>query len=170
MIRTSIMDFDCGLSLKINLNMIVYIVCVVLTIYGTHNIILQVIIVTYHISLYNSSSKKTWDILLQIHNYLISDIIQGKTFVPITILGNLLAIFALWSISFIILYGIDMKFPPFHNSNLYGFYVVSSNYKQQHVSINTSLWQEILIVHSTPSMIEQARLRATSILLVYYVI
>ena len=37
------MDFDCGLSLKINLNMIVYIVSVVLTIYGTHNIILQVI-------------------------------------------------------------------------------------------------------------------------------
>ena len=32
------------------------------------------------------------------------------------------------------------------------------------------LWQEILIVHSTPSMIEQARLRATSILLIYYVI
>ena len=32
------------------------------------------------------------------------------------------------------------------------------------------LWQGILIVHSTPSMIEQARLRATSILLIYYVI
>ena len=77
MIRTSIMDFDCGLSLKINLNMIVYIVSVVLTIYRPHTIILQVIIVTYHISLYNSSSKKIWDILLQIHNYLISDIIQG---------------------------------------------------------------------------------------------
>ena len=98
------MDSDCGLSYKINLNMIVYIVSVVLTIYGTHNIILQVIIVTYHISLYNSSSKQTWDILLPIHNYLISDIIQGKTFVLITILGNLLAMFVLWSISFIILY------------------------------------------------------------------
>ena len=133
------MDFDCGLSLKIYLNMIAYIVSVVLTIYGTHTIILQVIIVTYLISLYNSSSKKTWDILLQIHNYLISDIIHGQTFVPITILGNLLAMFVLWSISFIILYGIDMKVPHFHNSTLYVFYLVSSlYYKQQHVSINTS--------------------------------
>ena len=132
------MDFDYSLSLKIYLNMIIYIVSVVLTIYETH-IILQVIIDTYHISLYNSSSKKTWDIVLPIHNYLISDIIQGITFVPITILGNLLAMFVLWSISFIILYGIDMKFPPFHNSTLYGFNLVSSlNYKQQHVSINTS--------------------------------
>ena len=68
MIRTSIMDSDCGLSPKINLNVIVYIVSVVSTIYGTHNIILQVIIITYHISLYNSSNKKTWDILLPIHN------------------------------------------------------------------------------------------------------
>ena len=58
MIRTSIMDYDCGLSPKINFNMIVYIVSVVLTIYGTHNITLQVIIITYHIS-YNSSDKKT---------------------------------------------------------------------------------------------------------------
>ena len=40
MIQTSIMDSDCGLSPKINLNMIVYIVSVVLTIYGIHNIIL----------------------------------------------------------------------------------------------------------------------------------
>ena len=32
------------------------------------------------------------------------------------------------------------------------------------------LWQEILVVHSTPSMIEQARMRATSILLFYYMI
>ena len=97
------------------------------------------IICTYHISLYNSSSKKTWGIVLPIHNYLISDIIQGKTFVPITILDNLLAMFVLWSISFIILCGMDMKVPPFHNSTLYGFYLVSSlNYKQQYVSINTS--------------------------------
>ena len=87
------MDSDCGLSPKINLNMILYIVSVVITIYGTHNIILQVIIITYHISLYNSSHKKTWDILLP-----------------------MLAMFVfcvLWSIFFIILYGIDRKFPLF---------------------------------------------------------
>ena len=87
MIRTYIVDSDCGLSPKINLSMILYIIdSVVLTIYGTHNIILQVIIITYHNSLYNSSHKKTWDIVLPIHNYLISDIIKGKTFVPITII------------------------------------------------------------------------------------
>ena len=98
--------------------MIVYIVSVVLTIYGTHNIILQVI--------NKDVSKKTWGIVLPIYNYLISDIIQGKIFVPITILGNLLAMFVLWSISFIILCGMDMKVPPFHNSTLYGFYLVYS--------------------------------------------
>ena len=142
MIQTCIMDHGCGLSPTVNLNMIFYIVSVVLTIYGTHNIILQVIIITYHISLYNSSNKKTWDIVLPIHNYLFSDIIQGKTFVPNTIVCNLLSMFVfhvLWSISCIIVYGIDRKVPPFHNSTLYGFYLLSSlNYKQQHVSINTS--------------------------------
>ena len=80
------MDPGCGLSPKVNLNILVYIVSVVLTIYGTLNIILQGIINTYQISLYNSSHKKTWDIVLPIHNYIISDIIQGKTFVPITII------------------------------------------------------------------------------------
>ena len=134
MIQTSIMDSDCGLLPKIKLNMILYIVSVVLTII--------IIIITYHISLCNSSNKKTWDILFPIHNYLISDIIQEKKIVPITILCNLLAMFGicvLWSIFFIILYGIDREVPSFHNPTLYGFYLVSSlNYKQQHVSINTS--------------------------------
>ena len=114
--------------------MIFYIVSVVLTIYGTHIIILQVIIITYHISLYSSSHKRTCDLVLPIHIYLISDIIQGKTFVPITRLCNLLAMFilyVLWSISFIILYGINRKVPLVHFT-LYGVYLVSSlNYKQQ---------------------------------------
>ena len=39
----------------------------------------------------------------------------------------------------IILYGIDRKVTPFHNSTLYGFYLVSSlTYKQQLVFINIS--------------------------------
>ena len=58
MIRTCIMDPDCGLSPKVNLNMIFNIVAVVLTIYGTHNSILQMIITTYHILLYNSPIRK----------------------------------------------------------------------------------------------------------------
>ena len=72
------MDPDCGLSPKVNLNMTLYIVSLVLTMYGTHDIILQVIIITYHISLYNFSHKKTWEIVLPIHNYLVSHIIQVK--------------------------------------------------------------------------------------------
>ena len=137
------MDPGCSLSHKVNLNMIFYIVSVILTIYGTHNIILQVNIITYHISLYNSSNKKTWDILLPIHNYLISDIIQGKkTFVPITIVCNLLSMFVSMCYGVFPLYYYMVlmgKVPPVHNHTPYGFYLVSFlNYKQQHVSINTS--------------------------------